>query len=173
MTRQGLWIGRLHVKQDLQFPNLTPVLSKQNRIIHGFMWGTCHQCFIVALYPSNYFFRISNILSLFAWVTCYIWLHKRHQNPLLAIVSSGFVQEKDLEKKKKNLLVVCKVTLRTIILRDNIIRKHWWTIKWKNPTGCRNVSIRFPCWRDNFYYIDGKHGVHVRKQNFCLYEKSV
>ena len=31
--------------------------------------------------------------------------------------------------QKKNLLVVCKVALRTIILRDNIIRKHWWTIK--------------------------------------------
>ena len=28
----------------------------------------------------------------------------------------------------QNLLVVCKVVLRTIILRDNIIRKHWWTI---------------------------------------------
>ena len=28
----------------------------------------------------------------------------------------------------KSLFVVCKVALRTIILRDNIIRKHWWTI---------------------------------------------
>ena len=27
----------------------------------------------------------------------------------------------------KNLLVVCKVGLKTIILRDNVIRKHWWT----------------------------------------------
>ena len=26
---------------------------------------------------------------------------------------------------KKKMLVVCKVVLRTIILRDNIIRKHW------------------------------------------------
>ena len=31
-------------------------------------------------------------------------------------------------KQKKNLLVVCKVALRTIILRDNIIREHWRTI---------------------------------------------
>ena len=30
----------------------------------------------------------------------------------------------DYSKKKKNLLVVCEVVLRTIILRDNIIRKH-------------------------------------------------
>ena len=29
---------------------------------------------------------------------------------------------------RKKMLVVCKVLLRTIILRDNIIRKHWWTI---------------------------------------------
>ena len=31
-------------------------------------------------------------------------------------------------EREKNVLVVCKVALRTIILRDNIIRKHWWTI---------------------------------------------
>ena len=31
-------------------------------------------------------------------------------------------------KKKKNKLVFCKVGLRTIIVRDNVIRKHWWKI---------------------------------------------
>ena len=30
--------------------------------------------------------------------------------------------------KEKILLVVCKVALRTIILRDNIIRTNWWKI---------------------------------------------
>ena len=35
---------------------------------------------------------------------------------------------KNMEELEEKLLVVCKVALRTIILRDNNTRKHWWTI---------------------------------------------
>ena len=46
---------------------------------------------------------------------------------------------------RKNLLVVCKVCLKTIILRDNAIRKHWWTIN--NKPICENARINYIfCW---------------------------
>ena len=41
---------------------------------------------------------------------------QENTSPLLLLITSF------------HYLKVCKVTLRTIILRDNIVRKHWWTI---------------------------------------------
>ena len=38
---------------------------------------------------------------------------------------------------KNNLLVVCKACLKTIILRDNVKRKHWYTIN--------NITYRLKC----------------------------
>ena len=56
-----------------------------------------------------------------------------HGPPILKISYTITIAKKTLSLKKnslktyidkKKLLVVCKVALRTIILRDNIIRKH-------------------------------------------------
>ena len=44
------------------------------------------------------------------------------------LIKTKDLQDKELKINKKNLLHACKVGLRTIILRDNVIRKHWWTI---------------------------------------------
>ena len=45
------------------------------------------------------------------------------------------------EKKEKNLLVVCKVGLKMIILRDNVIRKHWWRITFFAENGIAQNNL--------------------------------
>ena len=77
-------------------------------------------------------------------------VHCIYISEVLQEAVSGPILGRVANFNKKNLLVVCKVGLRTIILRDNFIRKHWWTIAYFYEL---NIISYYICFTNIWDYI--------------------